>query len=227
MSNYDDNSYSFTGIEIPFVLSIISLFFWNSLILLPIKLLTVMFHELSHGIMAIMTGGKIISIDIGLNQGGLCLTRGGWPILVMSAGYLGSLLCGSGLLLLSFKKKANKIITVILGVVLIIVTLMWVKRTEAMVITYSTAITLILIGLKLKEFYCSMFVKFISLISCLYVVFDIKEDLLDRTVCDSDAYQIAKLIFPSSPSIGSYFIGILWLSIALFIVWKVFKIAFK
>ena len=227
MSSSEENPFKLTGMGIPLALFVIALFFWNSLFLLPVKLLTVLFHELSHGIMAILTGGKIISIDIGFNQGGLCRSMGGWPIFIASAGYLGSLIWGSVILLTSLRKGANKKITIGLGFILLLVTLLWVRGLETLLITLSTAAALIFIGTKLKEEYCSIIVKFISLISCFYVVFDIKDDLLDRTVNGSDAYQISKMIFPFSPSIGSYIIGLLWMAVAVFILWKVFKAAFK
>ena len=38
------------GMLIPFFLFVVSFFFWDSLILRPIKILTVLFHELSHGL---------------------------------------------------------------------------------------------------------------------------------------------------------------------------------
>ena len=64
----------FNGMEIPLVLAVIALFCWHSPLLLPVKLLTVFFHELSHGLAAILTGGSIVSIGLNLNQGGICYT---------------------------------------------------------------------------------------------------------------------------------------------------------
>ena len=219
---------SLTGLEIPLVLAIIALFFWNSVLLLPVKLMTVFFHELSHGIAAILTGGRIVSISINLNQGGVCYHQGGWFLVVASAGYLGSLLWGSGILLASLKKGLNRWITKGIAVVLIIVTGLWIRDIHAIAITVTTAVALLYISANLKEEYCSIFLKFISLVSCFYVVFDIKDDLLDRTVSISDAYQISNRIFPHfMVSAGSYIIGLLWLAIAIFVLWKVFKYALK
>ena len=226
MEDENKNKISLTGLEIPLVLAILALFFWRSPVLLPVKLLTVFFHELSHGLAAILTGGRIVSIDLNLNQGGVCTHQGGWFLIVASAGYLGSLLWGSGILLASLKKGINQWLTRAIGAVLIIVTCFWIRHIQAVAITLTTAAALLYISFKLKEEYCSIFLKFISLISCFYVIFDIKDDLLDRTVPISDAYQISNKIFPSfMASAGSYIIGLLWLAIAVFVLWKVFKYA--
>ncbi len=207
-------------------LAIASLFLWDSILILPIQLMTVFFHELSHGIAAILTGGRIISISLNINQGGVCYHQGGIFLIVASAGYLGSLLWGSGILLASLKKGLNKWICQAIAVIFIIATGLWVRGIQAIAITVTTAVLLFYISANLKEKYCSIFLKYISLVSCFYVVFDIKEDLLDRTVNISNAYQISKRIFPSfMVSYGSYIIGLLWMGIAIFILWKVIKFA--
>lgn len=226
--NDKEYNLSLTGLEIPLVLAVIALFIWNSPILLPIKLLTVLFHELSHGLAAILTGGRIISINLDLNQGGLCLTSGGFAIVVASAGYLGSLFWGSGILLASLTKGINRGLTKAIGIMILVVTILWVRNLETLFITLLTSGLLIYISTKLKEEYCSIFIKFLSLISCFYVIFDIKDDLLDRVVPNSDAYVISKMIFPYfMRSAGSYIIGLLWMAVAIFVLWKVFYYAFR
>lgn len=226
MEDNEEKQLSLTGLEIPLILAIGALFFWNSPFLLPIKLLTVFFHELSHGIAAILTGGQIVKIELNLNQGGVCYFRGGWLLVTASAGYLGSLLWGSGILLLSLKKGLSRYITGAVGLIFIIVTALWIRTLGTMGITLLIGGSLLFVAFKLKEEYCSIFIKFLSLISCFYVVFDIKDDLLDRTVPISDASQIAKCIFPGfMQSAGSYLIGLLWFAIAVFVLWKVFNFA--
>ena len=222
----EKNKLSLTGLEVPLVLAIIALFYWHSPVLLPIKLLTVFFHELSHAIATLLTGGQVHGIDLNLNQGGATYIVGGWRLVSLSAGYLGSLLWGAGILLLSLKKGINRYISVAIGLLMIIVTLVWIRTLQALSITLLTAGALIFIAYKLNEEYCSIIIKFISLVSCFYVIFDIKDDLLDRTVNGSDASQMAKMIFPAfMQSAGSYIIGLLWFGIAIFVLWKVFKYA--
>ena len=226
MSDQNDTSLSLTGLEIPIVLAIIALFFWDTLAVLPVKLMTVFFHEFSHALATVLTGGKVYGLGLHLNQGGETLSVGGIRIIVLSAGYLGSLLWGSGILLLSLKKGINRGLTIALGILMTIVTMVWMRTFDSVAITLSIAAFLIFISLKLKEQYCSIIIKTISLISCFYVVFDIKDDLLDRSVSISDASRISQMIFPPLlHTAGGYIIGLLWFVIAIFVLWKVFKYA--
>lgn len=216
------------GLGIPLVLAILTLFFWNSELILPIKLMTVFFHELSHGLAAILTGGRIVKIDLNFNQGGVCYHQGGWFLIVASAGYLGSLLWGSGIFLASLIKGISRKVFQAIAVILLITTLLWIRNFQAIIITISIAAALFYISSKLDEKICSIFLKFVSLVSCFYVVFDIKDDLIDRTIPISDAYQISNRIFPSfMVPAGSYIIGLLWLATAIFVLWKIFKFALK
>ena len=43
---------------------------WNSPLLMPIKLLVVFLHELSHGLMALATGGEVLDLHIAENETG-------------------------------------------------------------------------------------------------------------------------------------------------------------
>ena len=65
---------------------------WQTPVVLPLKILVVFLHELSHGLAAVLTGGEIVELSLSAQQGGHAVTRGGSRFLILSAGYLGSLL---------------------------------------------------------------------------------------------------------------------------------------
>lgn len=52
------------------------------------------FHEISHGLAALLTGGSIHNISLNFNGSGLCITRGGVLFIVTFFGYAGSALWG-------------------------------------------------------------------------------------------------------------------------------------
>jgi len=78
---------------------------WDTVLILPLKILVVFFHELSHGLMAIVTGGEIVRIEVVRQEGGLCVTQGGNRFLTLSAGYVGSLCWGGLLLVLAARSR--------------------------------------------------------------------------------------------------------------------------
>lgn len=61
---------------------------------LPLNWLESYFHEMSHGIAALVTGGQIISIQLFANGAGLCTTQGGISFIISFFGYAGATLWG-------------------------------------------------------------------------------------------------------------------------------------
>src|SRR5712692_8304995 len=54
-----------------------------------------MVHELSHALVAILTGGQVLGIAIRLDGSGVTYARGGNLVLTASAGYVGSSVFGA------------------------------------------------------------------------------------------------------------------------------------
>ena len=61
----------------------------------PFSWMETFFHEISHGLAAIISGGSIDRIVLHFNGSGLCYTRGGWQPLVSFAGYAGAIVWGA------------------------------------------------------------------------------------------------------------------------------------
>ena len=88
---------------------------WNTLFVYPLKIFVVFMHEVSHGLAAIATGGRIVEIQINPQQGGHALTQGGSRFWTLTAGYLGSLLWGGLILLLAARTHLDKGISILIG----------------------------------------------------------------------------------------------------------------
>lgn len=61
---------------------------------IPFNWLETYFHEISHGIAALITGGSIVQIQLFSNGAGLCTTQGGNRFLVSFSGYAGAIIWG-------------------------------------------------------------------------------------------------------------------------------------
>lgn len=61
----------------------------------------VFFHEISHGLAALLSGGDIVEIELNFDGSGVCFTRGGWPFLISLAGYAGAVAFGVFIYLLA------------------------------------------------------------------------------------------------------------------------------
>lgn len=206
------------------IMLLIATLFWNTLFIYPIKLFVVMLHEMSHGIMAVVFGGSIIQIQIDSQIGGYCqytMEPSFWgSFMTASAGYLGSLFWGSLILIAAVKSVKDKYITLIIGIILLGLSY-FVLQSGEMFGTLMTAGLGLFMLVSVKYFspiFHDLWLKFIGITSCLYVIVDIKDDLIDRTDIGSDADQIATLT-----GIPSFLIGTIWMIIALLTLFIVLR----
>lgn len=63
----------------------------------PLKWAETFYHEMSHGLVCLLTGGKVRRIELEFNGAGCCTTSGGWRVPTLLAGYMGAALWGGAL----------------------------------------------------------------------------------------------------------------------------------
>lgn len=187
---------------------------WQTPVALPLKLLVVLFHELAHGLAAVLTGGSIVSLTVTPDQGGLAVTRGGSRFVVLSAGYLGSLLIGLGLFAAALRSQADRAVLGALGVVLLAVALLYIRAPFALVFCLAAG-GLMLAGARfLPVRLADLCLRVIGLASMIYVPWDILSDTILRAGERSDARMLAEEIGGAT-----LFWGGLWLAASLATLW--------
>jgi hypothetical protein len=192
---------------------VVAVIFWNTVLIYPIKLFVVILHEFSHGLAAVVTGGRIVRIEVSQQVGGVCYTMGGSRLIVTSAGYLGSICWGGLILLIAARTKYDNLMGIIIGGFLILVAILYIRNLFGFLFTAGFGAVLAIASYKAKNVLIDLVMKFLGMTSCLYVLIDIKEDLIDRTNIGSDADAIARLLGSQSLSVP---IGIAWILIAIF-----------
>lgn len=201
---------------------IFSILIWDTIILYPVKLFVVLLHEISHGIAAVLTGGKIVSIEIFENLGGQCLTSGGVSFVVASAGYLGSLCFGSLLFLSAYNKKIENWSTYSIAFILIFFAANYMVGSIGILLALSFSFLLIISSKYFNQIFHRYFIKILGIISSFYVLVDIKEDLLTFAYRETDAHLLAKISGIAAP-----IWGFLWFLISVVVVYFLFKYGFK
>ncbi len=204
------------------IMIVATFFLWNTVFLFPFKIFVVLLHELSHGLAAVLTGGSIVSIELNADQGGVCATRGGWGFAVLSAGYLGSMLWGGIILLTAARTKWDKVLSIFIGLVVLFVTIFYIRSGFGFLFGLLFGASLLVIGKFLSESVNDILLKYIGLTSMLYAVFDIKDDLITRTVSDSDASVMAREYF-GTPMMW----GIIWIVFAVLASWFILRTAVR
>jgi len=189
---------------------VVTLLIWHTPFMFFNKAFTVFWHEVGHGTGAVLTGGSIESITLSPELGGLCTYRGGWQTLILPAGYLGSFLFGSLIIIGAAKTNKDKYISMFLGVVMALITVFFVRSVFGWAVGLGFAAVLFLLGWKAPEKVNDIALKYLGLTSTMYAVIDIYDDLISRTIEGSDAYAMSELWF--GPPIMW---GVLWMLFAI------------
>ncbi len=200
-----DSGYTWR-IFLQITLIFLALSHWNYAFLAPVKLMVVLLHEISHGLMALATGGTVQAIVITPDETGACRTSGGNDLLIISAGYLGSMFFG-GLILHCSRSRAHSA-----GIYALLSLLIFTAAMTVIEDDYSRkfAIGVVGVGLVLAMFcpgiLSGLILRCLGTVSCLYALIDIYNDTLSQTAHDlglqSDASAFAELTGLSAGAVG-------------------------
>lgn len=204
------------------VMVIVSIIIWDSIIIYPIKLMTVLLHEISHGLAAVVSGGSIISLDINTELSGSCIVEGGNSIIIASSGYLGSLMFGLLFIYSSYNNKSSKWILISISIIIILFSINTSNNFSLQIFSLLLVITLLIIYFFAPSIISKYLIIFIGIVSCLYVVVDIKNDLIDSSNVSSDALVIANLT-----GINELVWGLLWFTISIIGLVLVIRYGYK
>ncbi len=183
---------------------------WNTVFVYPLKIFVVFMHEVSHGLAAVVTGGRIVELQINPQQGGLALTAGGSRFWTLTAGYLGSLMWGGLILLAAARTQWDKAISVLIGIGMLIIGIGFGRELFTLLFCIGFGVGLSAMGMFLPEAANDWVLRTIGVTSCLYAILDIKSDVLDRAHLRSDARMLAEITFLSTEMWG-----IIWIVVAV------------
>lgn len=191
------------------------------LISIPFNWLESYFHEVSHGIAAILTGGNVLQIQLFANGAGLCTTQGGIGFVISFAGYAGATLWGWGIYkLASAHQNVAQIFSVFIFLLLVCSIVFWGRDLLTWFILGVLA-ALFLLTIKLKKIhYLQRLMQLFGLLILLNSLSSPSYLLDGRHLGDGAALSSMTLI----PEIIWVLI---WFSIALLALYSLYKTAKK
>lgn len=205
-------------IAVVLALSVLALVLWDTVFLWPLRLFVVFLHEISHGLAAVLTGGRIVRIDISPNEGGVCWTAGGIGFVVLNAGYLGSLLLGASLLVASTRPRIARAVIFALGVVVTGVTILFVRTAFAFLFGVLAGGLVLWLSRWVSGKGAELLLQTIGVVSCLYSLWDVATDVMLRSAKGSDASALA-----ASTGIPAVLWGVAWIAVSLVVLVSVLR----
>lgn len=152
---------------------------WPIPIINPIKLMVVVFHELSHVLAAFLTGGVVFGIAIDPGGAGVTLGMGGNELIIYAAGYNGSLLIGAALYALCATWEPTEVWGVATALACFSLAFGWLSDFTV-VFGYGT-LALLLFGLTLDDEVKKFLLRLMATTSCLYPLIDVAGEWLSKS----------------------------------------------
>lgn len=161
---------------------------------LPLKWFETLFHETSHALAAVLTGGSVDKISLSFDGSGLAWSRGGIPFVIAWAGYAGALFWGA-LLYAMGSAMARNTVRWTAGALLIAGSLQAFFWLQADVATYAImTVLLVIVALMLHPWAAKLAKPFLRLIGAFVLVSAIiSPSYLLKTDQANDAITLANM----------------------------------
>ncbi len=162
-------------------------------VLYPINLLVTFLHEFGHALGALITGGKVLDLQINMNGSGFTRTQGGSMAIILMGGYIGSAILGNILFYIGARLPRFSSITLnVLAFAMMFSGIMWFNSL------FTTGF-LILFGLALffianKTAFDQEVLMFLGLATIIYII----QDFNVGPTSDLERYAELFVIVPTS-----------------------------
>lgn len=146
---------------------------FGNFILYPFTILATWFHEMGHGLTAIALGGHLNKLSIFSNGAGLAHISGRVALgslgsaLVSAGGLMGPPIAGGLLLIASRQRQSARRALLILGILLILSTLLWVRTLAGWLVLPLLGLCILYLSLETIEWVQIFAVQFLGVQACI------------------------------------------------------------
>jgi hypothetical protein len=176
---------------VPLAIGVAVVALWDTPLVYPLKVLTVMLHEMCHALATLATGGEVLEIKTRWDESGHTLSRGGWAWAIYPAGYLGTALLGA--VAISIRRPApQRGYMIVLGTAYTLLHVLY-GDWRSLDFWVGVATGAVLVGLSFAADWLSdAAFNLLGIVLCLYSVHDVTSDLLGSQVAQTDAGLLAR-----------------------------------
>ena len=146
---------------------------FGNFVLYPFTILATWFHEMGHGLTAILLGGRFEKLMVFQNGSGLAYHSGHLALgsvgraLVSAGGLMGPPIAGSALLLASRHHKSARRALFSLGMLLIFSTLIWVRSLYGWLLLPGLGVVILYLSLESVAWLQTFSVQFLGVQACI------------------------------------------------------------
>jgi Peptidase M50B-like len=209
-----------------------SLLLWNlpfgGLVLYPFKLIATWLHEMSHGVVMLLSGAGFSHLDIYRDTSGIAYAQrgvGGFGrAAIASAGYMGAALLGASLLVLGQSARRARAILVGFAIALALSLVFWVRNDFGMAAVVAGALACIALARFAGEKTALLLVNFVAAQACINAVLDIRVLFRPTLVIDGEVVRVSDAHNMAAASFGSHW---LWAGVWLAFSFACFFVALR
>lgn len=139
---------------------------FGSISMFPITIFVTFLHEFGHALATLITGGSVNSITINSDGSGCTVSAGGIESIILMGGYVGSIILGNLMILLSDIKR-SKIVLYVISALMLITSIIWYDN-----IFSSLMLTIFAIILLIFSKYKKYILLFLGTTSVAYILKD-------------------------------------------------------
>jgi hypothetical protein len=157
-----------------------TLILWNVpygwIIIYPFKIFATWLHELSHGLLMLVTGAGLDRLEIFPDTSGMAMPKRGVPAfpqaVISCAGYMGTATWGAIFLILGRSTRGARLVLASLGAVLAFSALIWIRNAFGFAATIALATAMFAVSRFASESILAFLLNFLATQSCILAVLD-------------------------------------------------------
>ena len=202
-------------------------------ILYPFTILGTWFHEMGHGLTALMLGGDFQYLEIYSNGSGLAVHSGDVFLggfgraIVAAGGPLGPTIAGSFFIAVSKNPKIAKIILLILGVILLLSVLIWIRSLFGVIFIVLFGFLILFIALRMRDEIKTLTLQLLGVQACVSVYLSIGYLFSTGASVGGASYMSDTAVMQDALFLPYWFWGALIIIFSLFLIYKSIKYAYK
>ena len=177
-------TFNFYRLGLFLLVALASIALWHTPLLYPLKIFVVFIHETGHALTAVITGGQVLTMVVTPWESGYVEYRGGMPLLIAAAGYVGSATFGSVMLLLAGREAWAGAVFGVLALLFGGVTLCFVRNGFGLIFGLGTAAMFAILAWK-RFPGAHYIVDILAVMSALYALYDLSDFLLIGATTDA------------------------------------------